>query len=75
MINPPAANKHGYWTNAEAPADPEAWLAGAENKPGSWWPEWQGWLGDEDKIAARTPGKGGKLKALEAAPGSYVKAR
>ncbi|HRJ63444.1 MAG TPA: alpha/beta fold hydrolase, partial [Brevundimonas sp.] len=30
MINPPAANKHGYWTNDDAPADAEAWLAGAE---------------------------------------------
>jgi len=75
MINPPAANKHGYWTNAEAPADPDAWLAGAENKPGSWWPEWQAWLADEQKVKPRTPGKGGKLKAIEAAPGSYVKAR
>jgi polyhydroxyalkanoate synthase len=75
MINPPAANKHGYWTNPDAPVDAEAWLAGAENKPGSWWPEWQAWLGDEARVAARTPGKGGKLKALEAAPGSYVKAR
>ncbi|WP_282009492.1 PHA/PHB synthase family protein [Brevundimonas aveniformis] len=75
MINPPEAGKHGYWTNAERPDDPEAWLAGAENKPGSWWPEWQAWLADDQKVAARTPGKGGKLKTIEAAPGSYVKAR
>ena len=75
MINPPAANKHGYWTNAETPADPEAWLASAEQKPGSWWPEWQAWLAADDKVAPRVPGEGGKLKALEAAPGSYVRAR
>ena len=75
MINPPAANKHGYWTNDAAPDDAEAWLASAQTKPGSWWPEWQAWLADDDRIAARTPGKGGKLKVLEAAPGSYVKAR
>lgn len=74
MINPPAANKHGYWTNAEAPADPEAWLSGAEQKPGSWWPEWQAWLAEEDRVPARVPGEG-PLKAIEAAPGSYVKAR
>lgn len=72
MINPPAANKHGYWTNAQAPADPEAWLEGAENKPGSWWPEWQGWLAEEGKVPARVPGEGG-LEAIEAAPGSYVR--
>jgi polyhydroxyalkanoate synthase len=75
MINPPAANRHGYWTNAEAPADPEAWLASAENKPGSWWPEWQAWLAADDKVEPRIPGEGGKLKAIEAAPGSYVRAR
>ena len=72
MINPPAANKHGYWTNAAAPADAEAWLEKAENKPGSWWPEWQGWLANDDKVEPRTPGEG-PLKAIEAAPGSYVR--
>lgn len=77
MINPPAADKHGYWTNPEAPADAEAWLAGAEKKPGSWWPEWQGWLDQaagDDKVKARKVGAG-KLKAGEAAPGSYVRVR
>ncbi len=77
MINPPAANKHGYWTNADAPADPEAWLAGATKQDGSWWPEWQGWLEElaaDDRVAAREPGQGG-LKALTAAPGDYVRVR
>ena len=77
MVNPPAANKHGYWTNDAAPADAEAWLAGAEQKTGSWWPEWQGWLdaaGGADKVKARKVGAG-KLKAGEAAPGSYVRVR
>jgi len=76
-INPPAANKHGYWSNAADAADAEAWLAGAEKKPGSWWPEWQGWLDEaagDDKVPARTPGEGG-LPALEAAPGSYVRVK
>ncbi|WP_292030755.1 PHA/PHB synthase family protein [Brevundimonas sp. UBA2416] len=77
MINPPAANKHGYWTNDDAPADAEAWLAGAEQKPGSWWPEWQGWLdaaAADDKVKARKVGSG-KLKAGAAAPGDYVRVR
>lgn len=77
MINPPAANKHGYWTNDDAPADADAWLAAAEQKPGSWWPEWQGWLDQaaaDDKVKARRPGDG-KLKALEAAPGAYVRVK
>ena len=77
MINPPAANKHGYWTNDDAPANAEAWLAGAEQKAGSWWPEWQGWLdaaAADDKVKARTVGSG-KLKAGTAAPGDYVRVR
>ncbi|MBA3049898.1 alpha/beta fold hydrolase, partial [Brevundimonas sp.] len=77
IINPPAANKHGYWTNDDAPADAEAWLAGAEQKAGSWWPEWQGWLdaaAADDKVKARKVGSG-KLKAGAAAPGDYVRVR
>lgn len=77
MINPPAANKHGYWTNDDAPADADAWLAGAGQKPGSWWPEWQGWLdaaAADDKVKARKVGSG-KLKAGAAAPGDYVRVR
>ena len=77
MINPPAANKHGYWTNDSAPADAQAWLADAEQKPGSWWPEWQGWLdaaAADEKVKARKVGSG-KLKAGAAAPGDYVRVR
>jgi hypothetical protein len=30
VINPPSANKYGYWTNKALPADPKSWLDGAE---------------------------------------------
>ena len=30
VINPPAANKYGYYTNDDLPAEAEAWLAGAK---------------------------------------------
>jgi polyhydroxyalkanoate synthase len=45
-------------------------------KPGSWWPEWQQWFAafDDGKVPARTPGSG-KLKAIEDAPGAYVKVK
>jgi polyhydroxyalkanoate synthase len=77
VVNPPAANKYSHWTNAKAqkyPKDPEEWLAGAEVRPGSWWPEWQQWIADfaGGKVPAREPGAG-KLKAIEDAPGAYVK--
>jgi polyhydroxyalkanoate synthase subunit PhaC len=77
VINPPSANKHGYWVNDALPDSPEAWLEGAEKRDGSWWPEWQGWLSDggkADKVTARQPGDG-ELEIIEPAPGSYVRNR
>jgi polyhydroxyalkanoate synthase len=76
-INPPAAGKHGYWTNPNLPASAESWLAGATNHAGSWWPEWASWLAREaagDRVPARPVGSG-NLKPLEPAPGSYVRVR
>ena len=76
MINPPAAEKYGYWTGTEISDDAETWFAGAHQHPGSWWPDWRKWiephLGKE--VPARVPGKG-KLKVIEAAPGSYARTR
>jgi polyhydroxyalkanoate synthase len=76
VINHPDANKYQYWTNDKNPKDPEAWLAGATATAGSWWPEWQKWVGQysDGQVPARQPGSG-KLKAIEDAPGSYVKVR
>jgi polyhydroxyalkanoate synthase len=74
VVNPPAAGKYSHWTNANVPTTPFAWLRRAEEVPGSWWPDWAKWVARKagPKVAARTPGDG-KLKALEDAPGSYVK--
>ena len=76
IVNPPAANKYGYWTNDQQGDDADAWLASAQQHPGSWWTDWQQWVGKlgGGKVAARLPGKG-KLKVLEDAPGSYVSVR
>ena len=76
IVNPPAANKYGYWTNDELAASPQEWLDAATQHPGSWWTDWEKWVAvyAGDKVPARIPGKG-KLKALEDAPGSYVKLR
>jgi polyhydroxyalkanoate synthase len=74
VVNPPAAEKYCYWTNDKTPAEPDKWLEGAEQTPGSWWVDWGKWLGERSgkMVPARKPG-GGKLKAIEDAPGSYVK--
>jgi len=74
VINPPGKPKYQYWTGGKpAGADLDKWLAKAEEHPGSWWPDWLDWLKSQDArtIPARAIG-GGKLKAIEDAPGSYV---
>ena len=76
VVNPPASEKYCYWTNSKLPTDPDAWLEGAKQHPGSWWPEWAKWLKKYrgDDVPARQPGDG-KLKPIEDAPGSYVAVR
>jgi polyhydroxyalkanoate synthase len=72
VINPPSANRHGYWTNDAMPDSAEAWLETATRHEGSWWPEWQAWLtrGGGAKVKARKP-----KNEFEPAPGSYVRMR
>jgi polyhydroxyalkanoate synthase len=76
MINPPAANKYGYWTNDERATDADAWFANATQHDGSWWTDWRNWITPylDREVAARVPGKG-KLPVIEAAPGSYARLR
>jgi polyhydroxyalkanoate synthase len=77
VINPPSANKHGYWTNDAMPETAQAWFEGAARNEGSWWPHWQCWLSEDGKakkVPARIPGDG-KLDVIEPAPGSYVRNR
>ena len=76
IVNPPAANKYSYWSNPELTDDPDDWLKGATQHPGSWWPDWAGWVAQYGggKVPARVPGKG-KLKAIEDAPGAYARMR
>ena len=80
MVNPPAANKYGFWTNEKLPATPDAWFASAKQHEGSWWNDWLTWLKPQlgPQVAARVPGKGGakgRLKIIEPAPGSYARLR
>ncbi len=74
VVNPPAAGKYCYWVNDDIPADPDKWLAGAEQHDGSWWPDWDKWVkqhSPKELVDARQPGDG-KLKPLCDAPGTYV---
>jgi len=78
VVNPPRNRKYQHWLNETArnPATLDEWRAGAQEFPGSWWPDWDKWLSEKSgpKVPARVPGAGG-LPALEDAPGSYVKVR
>lgn len=73
VVNPAESGKYSHWLNSKKPKDPDAWFDGATEKPGSWWPEWDRWVGRKGggKVPARTPGDGA-LEIIEVAPGSYV---
>ncbi|OJX29083.1 MAG: class I poly(R)-hydroxyalkanoic acid synthase [Burkholderiales bacterium 68-12] len=78
VINPPAKGKRSHWIRADGqlPATLDAWLDGATEHKGSWWPDWAQWLqAHAGKLVAapKAYGKGAKFKAIEPAPGRYVK--
>jgi polyhydroxyalkanoate synthase len=75
VINPPARQKYQYWTNRKRAATLQAWLEGAEEHPGSWWPHYAEWLARHSGglVPAREPGA--TLGTIEDAPGSYVKVK
>ncbi|RIV85067.1 PHA/PHB synthase family protein [Aurantiacibacter zhengii] len=79
VVNPPSANKYQHWTNEGDFSSLEEFVAGATEHPGSWWPDWAGWLDalDGAKVKATGRRKPGNRSnpALEDAPGSYVKTR
>ncbi len=79
VVNPPASNKYQYWTNSAHTESLEAFIAGAGEHKGSWWPHWAAWLRAQDPAEVAAKGKrvpGGKGdRTIEDAPGRYVKTR
>ncbi len=76
VVNPPAAAKYQHWINPALPPTLAEWQAGAAEHPGSWWNHWAAWLHARagEMVPARDPARG-PLKAIEPAPGSYVKVK
>lgn len=77
VVNPPSAQKYQYWTGDSCAKSLAEFDQTAQETKGSWWPHWLQWLRDQhgEMVAAkgaRIPGKG-KSKAIEDAPGRYVK--
>jgi polyhydroxyalkanoate synthase subunit PhaC len=76
VINPAGKNKRSYWTNEDAKIDADGWLAAAEEKKGSWWPDWADWLRPlAGKLQAPRKLGNAKYAPIEPAPGRYVKER
>ena len=87
VINPPAKKKRSYWVNdslpftrttgSKFPASQADWLEGATEHPGSWWTDWSDWLKEQagSEIAAPKSYGSRKYKAIEPAPGRYVKVK
>ncbi|MBC8013487.1 MAG: class I poly(R)-hydroxyalkanoic acid synthase [Methyloceanibacter sp.] len=75
VINPPAKTKYQFWSGG-TPASLAEWMLTATETAGSWWPDWASWLAaySGHKVPAPDP-SGGPLRAIEDAPGSYVKSR
>ncbi|MFN7038443.1 MAG: PHA/PHB synthase family protein [Alphaproteobacteria bacterium] len=73
VVNHPNSGKYCYWTNNKLPKNSEEWLDKAKENPGSWWEHWLKW--SKKHSGALQKPKALKIKAIESAPGSYVKMR
>ena len=77
LVNPPdPASRASYRVVDDAPPDAHAWLAHADMKRGSWWPDYVEWLGARSGDLTAAPKSLGSRahRATAKAPGSYVRA-
>jgi polyhydroxyalkanoate synthase subunit PhaC len=76
VINPASKNKRSFWINDDVNPEAEGWLAAATEMKGSWWLDWATWMQEHcgEQRAARKIGNT-KYKAIEPAPGRYVRER
>ncbi|MEL6203157.1 MAG: class I poly(R)-hydroxyalkanoic acid synthase [Pseudomonadota bacterium] len=77
VVNPPDKNKYQFWTGGPVEGTYEDWFAKAAETSGSWWPHWHEWIrshGNEETKASTKAGNA-EFKAMEDAPGTYVKAK
>jgi polyhydroxyalkanoate synthase subunit PhaC len=75
IVNPPEKKRRSHWLFESQPADADEGFAAAKEIKGSWWPRWSEWLAQHSGGKRPAPAKPGntKYKAIEAAPGRYVK--
>ena len=80
IVNPARKNRRSYWRlddGVRLPPTADAWLAAANEVPGSWWTDWSAWLArfGARRVAAPTAPGNAKFPPLGPAPGEYVKVR
>ncbi len=79
VVNPPEAGKYQYWTSDAPTESLQAFIDGATEHPGSWWPHWIDWLRAQHSAQVQAKGRrkpGGKGDSvIEDAPGRYVATR
>ncbi len=56
-------------------SDPQSWFDAAEERAGSWWPDWDAWMRRHSNgtVSAPTAQGNENYPAIEPAPGRYVK--
>jgi polyhydroxyalkanoate synthase subunit PhaC len=78
LVNPPSPESRASYRLDDKPIDDlDTWLAQADVKSGSWWPDYTEWLAErsgELRAAPKTLGNT-RHKATAKAPGTYVHAR
>ncbi|MBK9081936.1 MAG: class I poly(R)-hydroxyalkanoic acid synthase [Rhizobiales bacterium] len=74
VVNPAGKPKYQYWTGGPPQGDFDAWVASAQETPGSWWPDWIKWIAEQApaKVPARQPGSKTHPPIADA-PGDYVR--
>jgi polyhydroxyalkanoate synthase len=82
IVSGPVHPKRHYRVKTRGLADPhlapDDWMAAAERHEGSWWPAWQRWLVEHSSAKVKPPALGAPqkgYKALDDAPGTYVRRR
>ena len=73
VINPPVLGKYQSWTKPDMSKPTlEEWLQGAEETPGSWWPDWHAWLAARSGRRSRraSPARGSARSRTRPGPSS-----
>jgi polyhydroxyalkanoate synthase subunit PhaC len=74
VINPPAKNRRSHWLNEDVSGDSDVWLDKAQERPGSWWGDWDAWMKRHSTGTIPAPAVAGDAnhRVIEPAPGRYV---